>query len=342
MIKHTAYLFILIMASAIMVLTGCNGCNSTQSTEKQALNVRLMWIPQTQFAGYIVALENGYYAEEGLDVTLHPAGPDLKPAQTVANNTDHFGVGVPNQIISARANGVPLTAIAQFFQDSPNRYILKSKNAITDLSQIKGKKVGLWLGGDEAEFVAMLKKVGLTLQDVELISQGYTVTPFLQDEYVLSMVTTYGELPLVQAELGDSLQILAPGDYGTAILGDMLFAKEDFIKEHPETVKKFLTATIKGWQFAIENPDKTLDIVLAYNPELDRESQRKMLEAAIALLTSGDAKTKGIGFINRTAYVTAADILKGSNQIDKEVDIDKTFDLSIWEAVPDSIKQLKN
>src|SRR5262245_27470353 len=103
---------------AAFVAHGCN--NGGETTKAEEVNLRLQWTPYSQFAGFILALQNGYYKDEGVDVKLLAGGPDLKPHVTVANGTDQFGVGVPNQVITARANGVPLVVVAQFFQDSPN------------------------------------------------------------------------------------------------------------------------------------------------------------------------------------------------------------------------------
>lgn len=330
------YLFLI---SVGFLFTGCNSCNNSKG---ETINVRLQWIAQTQFAGYIVAQELGYYDELGLKVNLNPAGPDLKPQVTVANGTDHIGIGVPNQIISARTNGVPLVAIAQIFQNSPNKYVLKSTNKIDSLQQLKGKKIGLWLGGDEAEFISMLQTAGMTLNDVTVVAQEYSVAPFLEDNYILSMVTVYNELNLVQQAgyTGDKLQILSPKDYNSAILGDMVFTTDKYLKNNPKKVENFLTASIKGWKYCVENPEKALDIVMKYNPELNREEQQYMLNACIELIKSGSALTNGIGYIDETEYSNIQRILKISKQIDKEVDIKSTFTNSVWEEIPKEVKTI--
>ena len=333
--------YLIILLIPIVVL--CIGCNSCNKPKEGTINLRLQWIPQTQFAGYIIAKQKGFYDEEKLNVILNPAGPDLKPQVTVANGSDQIGIGVPNQVIAARTNGVPLVAIAQIFQNSPNRYVLKSQNRIDSLQQLKGKKVGLWLGGDEAEFIAMLQSAKMTLNDVSVVAQEYSVAPFLQDQYVISMVTVYNELNLIQKEgyQGNKLQILSPKDYNSAILGDMIFTTDKYLNENSETVQKFLKASIKGWQYCIEHPEEALDIVMKYNPELDKEEQRYMLNSCLDLIKTGSSLTNGIGYIDESEYANAQRILRVSKQIDKEVDIKTTFNLSAWKAVPVSIKTLK-
>jgi len=301
----------------------------------EKIRFRLQWFPQAQFAGYIVANALGYYAQRGLDVEVRPAGPDLKPQMAVAAGTDDIAVGVSNQVIAARSNGVPLVIIAQLFQDSANRYVLKKKNAIGSLTDLRGRKVGLWLGGDEAEFVAMLKTVGMTLNDVVVVPEGFSVTPFLHDEYVLSQVTTYNELIQIQDQGygDDKLQVLSPGSYEAAIVSDMVFTTEQFLKNHRDASRKFLEASLEGWLYCIENPDEAVDIVLKSNPELRREHQTKQLRAVLGLIWSGEARTKGIGYMDAAYYRTAEKVLFGSGQIKNHVDASTVFDASVWNEI---------
>lgn len=327
----------------LSVLSGCKNANKNKSTYLVKINLRLQWFSHSQFAGYIVAKEKGYYKNYGLDVNILPGGPDLKPQVTVAAGTDNIGIGVPNQIIAAQSNGVPLVEIAQIFQDSPNRYILKKENSIEQLSDLKGKKVGLWLGGDEVEFIAMLKSRGMTEKDVQIIPQGFSVVPFIQDQYVCSQVTSYGEMNVLALKgwTKDKLQILSPKDYNSAILGDLIFCRKDYLEKNKEVVTKFLEASIKGWQFCISNPDQSLEIILKSNSELSKDEQVLVMKSVLELVTTGDAAQYGIGYINPKDLENAERILFDSKQIDKHVDITKVYDDSAWKKVSENIKKLK-
>lgn len=311
-----------------------------RETGSEHVKFRLQWFPQAQFAGYLVAKDLGYYAGEGLNVEILPAGPDLKPQITIASGADDIAVGVSNQVIAARSNGVPLKIVAQIFQDSANRYVLKKKNAITSLEQLRGKKIGLWTGGDEAEFISMLKTVGMNLKDVVVVPQGFTVTPFMQDEYVLSEVTVYNELIQLR-ELGltdDKLQELSSADYGSAIVSDMLFTSEKYLQSHKEIISRFLVASMRGWQYCVEHPEQAIDIVMKANPSLSKDQQVKQLKEVLALVLKEPAKTKGIGYMDADAYRTAERVLFESGQIVNRVDPQSVFDESLWRAIPDKFK----
>ena len=330
----------LIFALVVVVSISSIGCGKKEQPQLEHIRFRLQWMPQAQFAGYIVAKELGFYTQAGLDVEIRSAGPDLRPQLTIASGTDDIAVGVSNQVVAARSSGVPLKIIAQVFQDSANRYILKKKNAIRSLQDLRGKKVGLWTGGDEAEFVSMLKTAGMTLDDVILVPQGFEVTPFIQDTYVLSMVTVYNELIQIREKgFGDDmLQILSPADYKSAIVSDMLFATEKYLKEHRSAAQRFLAASMRGWIYCLDYPDQSVDIVVKYDSSLKREEQSKQLKAVLALIWSGQAKMKGIGYMDPDYYVTAERVLFDSNQISKRVDAATVFDDSFWKEIPSEHK----
>ena len=331
-----------------VILFGFTSCKNEMGEE--TVNLRLKWAYQAQFSGYLVAKEKGFYKEQGLDVNIQPAGPDLKPYSTVASGSDDIGIGIISQVITARSNGVPIVAVSQMFQDSPNRFVIKSQNRIDSLQQLKGKKVGLWLGGDEIEFIAMLKSQGMSMRDIDVIPQKFSVAPFLQDEYVCSQVMVYNELNQIQNQGydGDKLQIISPKDYNSAVLGDLIFTSEKYLKDHEDLIQKFLTATYQGWKYTFEHPDEAIDIVLKYNPELKRDEQKQQLMAVLSLINTGSTTTEGLGFINQPDYENAKTILLGGLDPQTEdykkiqnVDLNKCFTLSVWEAINPKDKTLK-
>ncbi len=319
-------------------LGGC-GCQNTQKQPTQTLqkvSFRLLWVPQAQFAGVLVADGKGFFEEEGIDLDIRPAGPDLKPHVTVASGTDDMGITIPNSILSANSNGADLIAVAQEFQDSANRYVAKKSTGIKTLKDVKGRKVGLWTGGDEVEFMAMLGKVGLTEKDVEVIPQGFTTAPFLEGEYDVSMVTTYNELnQILKSGVGiDELTIISPDTYECAIVGDVVFTTKSYADKNPELVTKVVRAILKGWQYAKDHPEEAVEIIVKSNQELAKEEQVAQLRSALELVFSREALQpgKGIGYISATDYETAKKILVESKQITKPVEVADAIELKFWEA----------
>jgi len=293
-----------VIAIAVATSTACH-----KNPDK--LNLRLKWAYQAQFAGYLVAQEKGFYKDAGLDVKIAPGGPDQLPYNTVASGIDDIGIGTISQILDARSNGKNLVALAQIFQDSPNRFVIKSKNRIGSLAELKGKKVGLWTSGDEVEFISMLKTVGLTIKDVDVIDQKFSVDPFINDEYVCSQVMVYNELNQLHDKgyKGDQLQVISPKDYHADILGDLIFTSQNFLSGHQDQLQRFLEASFKGWQYAKQHPAETVDMVMKYDPKLKRHLQAEQLDAILSLIYADNTQDHGIGYIDPADYNNAKQIM---------------------------------
>ena len=330
-------LFVLI---AILFAFLVSGCEKNPHKSVREISIRLEWIPQAQFAGYFVALDKGWYKEAGVQVRLNPAGPDLKPVSAVAAGSDQFGIGRPHQIIAARSSEVPLVMITHIIQDTDLRYVAKRKSGIQRLADVKKKKIGLWLGGDEFEFLAMLKTAGIPETEVQIVPQGFEVTPFLQDKVDVSEVTTYNELNIIQREgiSLDELVIFSARDFGVALAGSGLFTTEKFIKENNKIVQGIVAQSIRGWKFALEYPAETIKILLKYNPELNKGDQEDQLKAIAQLIWLGPTLQNKLGYIDSSDFETAQKVLTESKQIRKSIKLQKAYTLHFWEQTPQEFK----
>lgn len=298
--------------------------------------MRLEWVLQGQFAGPIVAMHNGWYKEAGIDLELLPAGPDIKPAVTVAQGTDQFGVGHPHQVIAARANGAPLVMVLQIGQKSSTTYVARKDSGITDLASVRGKKVGLWFGGDEYEFQAMLSKAGIAQEDVTLISQGFDIVGWLQNQYDVMQVTPFNELLLVY-DAGyskDQLVFIQPEQYDSALVSAGIFTTEQMIKEHPEKVQAVVDATMRGWQAAIADPKAAAEIVVGYNSELNVPFQVRQIEAMRDIICYGPTLKGDFGQSELSTWERSQKIMLGAKLIDAPIDLEKAFTNAFWEQAP--------
>src|SRR5262249_22842261 len=156
------------------------------------ITLQLKWVPQAQFAGYYVALDADLYAEERLDVTLLPGGPDVAAEQQVGGGRADFGVGWGARLLAARDRGLPLVAVGQICQSSGVRLVSGKAAGIARPEDLRGKRVGVWYGGNEYEFLALMDKLGYEPhRDLHVIEQGFTMDPFLAGELDAASATTY-------------------------------------------------------------------------------------------------------------------------------------------------------
>lgn len=305
-----------------------------------AETMRLEWIIQGQFAGPVVAFDKGYYKAEGIDLELVPAGPDLKPAVTVAQGSDTFGIGHPNQVIAVRSNGVPLVMVLQFGQKSATTYVARKETGIKRVEDMSGHSVGLWFGGDEHEFQAMLGAAGVDQGDVQIISQGFDIVAWLNKEYEVMQVTLFNELLQVY-DAGykkADLVFLDPADYGVALVSGGIFANEETVKEKPEVVQAMVNATMRGWKEAIEDPEAAAKIVLKYNSELELKHQVNQIKAMGDLICGGPTLNGKFGFSDKGAWETSQKVLLGAKLIDGPVDLAPAYTNAFWEKAPAEYK----
>lgn len=266
---------------ALAALAAARGAAALPPAAAEKLVLHLEWLPQAEFAGYIVARELGLFSKRGLDVSIIPGGPDHPALAKVATGAADIGIGPSSLMFTARAKSVPVKIIALPLQDSIFRFVLKNENRVLSLRQLAGRPIGLWLGGDEAEFTAMAVKQGMTLGDFKVIKQDNTLAGFLQDRYVLSQVTTINELILLRKEgyPEAELQIISPSDYGVAMPSDCLFTTDQMLATRRKALVRFIDGARDGWRAAFADKAATVKLLVSRHPNLDAGHQMEQLNA---------------------------------------------------------------
>ena len=253
---------------------------------------------QAQFAGYYAALEEGYYEDEGLDVTLKPGGPDITPEQVVASGQAEFGIDWLPALLAARDQGGDLVNIGQVFGKSGMTEVTWKDSNITDVAGMKGKKVGVWCCGNENELYAALVKNGIdpkSKDDVTIVNQPFDMNLFLNKDVDAAAAMTYNELAQVletkNPDTGelytlDDLNVISMEDAGTAMLEDGIFTQGKWIADeaNQDIARRFLKASFKGWAFCRDNQDECLQHVLDSGPTLGEGHQRWQLNEINALI----------------------------------------------------------
>lgn len=304
--------------------------------------MRLEWVMQGQFAGPILALDKGFYKDAGVDMKLLPAGPDLKPAVTVAQGVDTFGIGHPHQVIAARSNGAPLVQIAQFGQKSATVYIARLDSGIKSIKDMKGHSVGLWFGGDEHEFLAMLNSANIPQGDVKIVSQGYDIVGWLEKQYEVMQVTRYNELQQVYRNgfKPEDLVIIDAADQGLALVNTGLFTTEKMIADKPDVVQAVVSATLRGWKEAIASPEEAASVVLKYNGELKLEEQIEQIKAMGDLFCAGPTLDGRFGYPDPKDWEVSQQILLEAKLIEQPIELSDAYTTVFWEKAPAELHKI--
>ena len=237
----------------VLVLGMSVGVGAAGAQEKVSL--RLKWLHQAQFAGYYVARDKGFYAEEKLDVTINPGGPQIVAENLVASGAEDFAHGGGLETaMTGREKGLPLVVIAALFQKTPFLLVAKKESGVTKLEDFPGKKISMWYTGMQFIVRGMLRAKGIDPAKITEVPQAVTMAPFLRGEVDVASVTPYNELQTLYEGGHKDLVLFDPADYGVVVPRDPIVTSEKMIKERPAVVQGFLRASLRGWKWAVEHP----------------------------------------------------------------------------------------
>jgi NitT/TauT family transport system substrate-binding protein len=301
-----------VAAAALLALSA----GAAEAADK--LTLQLKWVTQAQFAGYFVAKDKGFYDEVGLDVTIKPGGPDINPSQVIAGGGADVVVDWMPSALATREKGVPLVNIAQVFQKSGMMLICRNDSGVTSPDKFAGKTLGVWFGGNEYPFLNWMNKLGLKTDGseggVKVLKQGFNVDPLLQKQADCISTMTYNEYwQVIDAGMKpDQLTTFKYEDQGVATLEDGLYTLEGTLKDPAkvEALAKFVKASMKGWDYAVANPDEAAMITLE-NDETGAQTEKhqKRMMGEIAKLVGTNAK--GTGYLDEAAFDRTVETLMG-------------------------------
>ena len=300
-------------------LAGCGGGDDegAGNGELDKVTLQSKWVVQAQFAGYYAAKEQGFYEDEGLDVTIKPGGPDIVPEQVVAGGQAEFGIDWLDSLLAFRDKGNDLVNIAQVYTRSGMTEITWKDGGIDQFTELRGKKVGVWLGGNEHKLFAALTKNGIDPQkDVDIVAQPFSMDLFLDRKVDAAAAMTYNELAQVleveNPETGqlyqpDDLNVFKMSELGTGALEDGIFVRADWIEdeENQDIATRFLKASFRGWIYCRDNPGRCVDIVLENGPTLGEGHQRWMMNEVNDLIWPAP---QGIGIMDPKSFDITNDI----------------------------------
>jgi NitT/TauT family transport system substrate-binding protein len=285
------------------------------------VTVQLKWVHQAQFAGMYAAVEKGFYQAQNLKVNLVPFSYEEPTMEAVVEGEATFGVKSASEIIQARAEGLPVKAFAVIYQDSPLCCYALKESGITKPQDFVGKTVGLKPGQITIAYQVMMDKLGIDRSTITEVQIGYGVEELISGTTDVSTGFSINE-PYQAIEAGYDVNIMLFADYGVKVYDDVLFATEDTINNNPELMGRFLRATLEGWQYAIENEEEAVDIVLKYATDRTRSHEAYMLQQSIPLIHTGGSP---IGWMERERWMHTHDVLLEAGAIEKAIDIDGAF-----------------
>jgi ABC-type nitrate/sulfonate/bicarbonate transport system substrate-binding protein len=233
----------------------------------ESVTLQLKWRHQFQFAGYYAALEKGYYRDAGLNVTLVEATPATNVVEEVVASRAHYGVGTSELLLARRQ--APVVALAVIFQHSP-LILLALEDKVKNLHQLAGRDV--MLEAHAEELLAYLRKEGLPPESLRILPHRQGIDDLINGK-VAAMSAYSTTEPFLLRQAGLSTIEFSPRAVGIDFYGDNLFTSQQELKQHPERVRAFRAASLRGWEYAMKHPEEIIALILAhYNTQsLDRD-----------------------------------------------------------------------
>lgn len=231
---------------------------------------------QFEFAGPIAALEKGFYREAGLDVELHQGGPNIDPITPVANGAIDFGIAGSSLVLD-RYGGKPVVALASLMQHSAVGLLARKSAHIGSVFDLKGKRLAITFD-TAAENDAYLKSQGITASDYQRIDHFVSVAGLDAGEADAIAVYVSNELFQIRDRI-DAYMLFTPRSSGIDLFGNILFTSEKLLARHPERVKAFRQATIRGWDYALKHPQEIADLILARYNSQHKSREHLLFEA---------------------------------------------------------------
>ncbi len=294
----------------VSMLAGAMSLAALPALAADEVTLQLKWVAQAQFAGYFVAKEKGFYEEEDLDVTIKPGGPDIAPEQVIAGGGADVIVTWMAAALSAREKGVDLVNIAQPYKNAGMQLVCSADGPIKSEADFPGHTLGVWFFGNEYPFYAWMNKLGYSTEGgpegVTVLKQSFDVQPLIQKQADCISVMTYNEYwQLIDAGYTeDDLIVFNYSALDADLLEDGLYALEGDLEDpaFKDKMVRFVRASMKGWEYAIANPEEAAGIVMD-NGGQDENHQVRMMGEVAKLIGEPDAK------LREDAYERTADAL---------------------------------
>ncbi|AJY75079.1 ABC transporter substrate-binding protein [Paenibacillus beijingensis] len=278
------------------------------------------WFPQPEHGGQFAALMKGFYKDAGLDMTIEPGGPQINPVQLLSSGKVQFAMMKADDLLMAREAGVPVVGLAGIFQKTPQALMYHKEEPIKDFSDLNGRKVYTQPGIAYWEYIKNRYKLD-KVQDMVYNGQ---MANFTADKKSVTQVYGTNE-PFYVMQEGVEVGLLWIADSGYAPYDNILITTESYIKDHPDIVKAYVEASIKGWDYYKDHYEEVNPFIKEKNPDLNAEAMTYASKTMEDLVYGGDAAVNGTGYMSKEHWETMMKQMLELKLLKKEQDVTKAF-----------------
>jgi NitT/TauT family transport system substrate-binding protein len=287
------------------------------------VTVRLAFNYNGHRSPYLLGKDKGFYAQEGLDVSVLEGKGVTSSMQLVASKQDTFAVVDPPSLMLGFAQGMPIRQVLQVYQHSPNALISWESANITKPADLVGKTVATLQGDTTTTMLyAMLAKNGVDAQKLKIVaSDGGTRTQTFLAKRAEAITGFTNDSYLGLKSTADApIRFFPYSDFGIDTMGDGIAANVDTIRANPDLVRGFVRATLKAYQYALAHPEEAIESLAKVAPSIKREVEVEKLKATARLLDSPDTKAHGIGYSSKEKWAAAQALMLQYGGLGKAAD----------------------
>jgi NitT/TauT family transport system substrate-binding protein len=334
-IRRCALAAAFLLAATACSVTPEGGGTAPPAEGPQQVRLQLQWFTQGQFAGYIAAVEQGFYEERGLDVEIMEGGVDIVPQTVLAQGQADFAIAWVPKALASREQGAAITDVAQIFQRSGTYQVSFADRGIRTPADLRGKRVGNWGFGNEFELFAGMTDAGLTpATDVTLVQQQFDMQALLSGEIDAAQAMSYNEYAQVlEATNPATGQLYQPSDFsvidwnetGTAMLQDAIWASTDRLADpaYQDLTTRFIAGSLEGWAYCRDNVESCRDMVVAAGSTLGASHQLWQVNEVNKLIWPSPA---GAGMIDEAAWAQTVKVARTAVNADGQTVLTKDPD----------------
>lgn len=321
-------LFLLFIIATIFGLTACAAAGATEQpaqkpAELEKVRLGVGFIPNVQFAPWYVAQKKGFFADEGLEVEIEYGFEDDFVA-LAAQGEREFAVASGDQVILARAQGLPITYIMKWYERQPVALMIPADKNVSSLADLAGKKVGLpgFFGASYVGWKALLYASQLDENDLTVTEIGFTQAAAVQQGQVDAAMVYITNEPIQLRNEGLEVTVFEVSDY-INLVSNGLVVGDKLMTEKPELVERMVRASLRGLDYTLKNPDEAFEIVRQIIPEMSDDEapiQRQVLDASMELWQTGQ-----LGISSREHWQESVDFMKETGLLESGVEVETLF-----------------
>ena len=292
---------------------------------RDEVSLRLGWIGKGYDAPYYLALEKGFFAENGLAVTIYKGQGSVTGMKLVANKSNTFGTGPADALAKAIDTGMPLRMLLCAFQRTPLAFLTHQESGITKPKDLEGKRVAFPPGSGQAQmYPAFVAANGIDGSKVRVTSIDASALLTVLLERKVDAVLAWVTDRVILEGKGAKIAMMPFPDYGMTLLANGLYTHTDVIAQKPDIARRFTQATNKAYYYTLEHRDEAMAALLKHIPELDPVVERKILDITLDLRETPNSKGKTFG------WMAADDWQKTIDTMRKYVGLEKTLPLDAY------------